>query len=89
MDDAHRPRIEPRRGEAKMGMDYFFLARATDPQHAKAVLNCLVFQLLAVFSAIVVAVALEAITGRTRLLMSDSRERSQELSGYDQRQQNA
>ena len=62
VDDAHRPRIEPRRGEAKMGMDYFFLARATDPQHAKAVLNCLVFQLLA-----------EAIkfTGRTWLLMSD------------------
>ena len=39
MDDAHRPRIDPHRGEAKMGMDYFFLARATDPQHAKAVLK--------------------------------------------------
>ena len=43
MDDAHRPRIDPDRGEAKMGMDFFFLARATDPQHAKAALNCLGF----------------------------------------------
>ena len=43
MDDAHRPRIDPHRGEAKMGMDQFFQARATDPQHAKAVLNCLDF----------------------------------------------
>ena len=40
VDDAHRPRIDPHRGEAKMGMDYFFLAKATDLQHAKAVLNC-------------------------------------------------
>ena len=31
VDDAHRPRIDPHRGEAKMGMDYYFLARATDP----------------------------------------------------------
>ena len=65
-----------------MGMDYFFLARATDPQHAKAVLHCLDFQSGAVFSATVVkggdpyasAVALEAIkfTGRTRWIsMSD------------------
>ena len=53
VDDAHRPRIDPHRGEAKMGMDYF-LARATDPQHANAVLNCLDFQLGAVFSAMVV-----------------------------------
>ena len=53
MDDAHRQRIDPYRGEAKMGMDYFFLARATDPQHAKAVLNCLDFQSVAVFSAMV------------------------------------
>ena len=37
--DAHRPRIDPHRGEAKMGMDYLFLARTTDPQHAKAVMN--------------------------------------------------
>ena len=37
-----------------MGMDYFFLVRATDPQHAKAVLNCLDFQPGAVFSAMVV-----------------------------------
>ena len=51
VDDAHRPRIDPHRGEAKMGMDYFFLARATDPQHAKAGLNCLDFQSGAVFSA--------------------------------------
>ena len=78
VDDAHRPRIDPNRG-AKMGMDYFFLARATDPQYAKAVLNCLNFQSGAVFSAMVVkggdpyaqAVALEAIkfTGRTRLII--------------------
>ena len=27
VDDAHRPRIDPHRREAKMGMDYFFLAR--------------------------------------------------------------
>ena len=79
MDDAHRPRIDPHRGEAKMGMDYFFLARATDPQLAKAVLTCLDFQSGAVFSAMVVkggdpyalAVAVEAIkfTGRTRLII--------------------
>ena len=37
-----------------MGMDYFFLARATDPQHAKAVLNSLDFQSGAVFSTMVV-----------------------------------
>ena len=43
VDDAHRPRIDTDRGEAKMGMDYFFLARATDPHHAKAILNCLDF----------------------------------------------
>ena len=64
-----------------MGMDYL-LARATDPEHAKAGLNCLDFQSGAVFSAMVVkggnpytlAVALEAIkfTGRNRLIiMSD------------------
>ena len=64
-----------------MGMDYF-LARATDPQHAKAVLNSLDFQSGAVFPSMVVkggdpyalAVALEAIkfTGRTRfVIMSD------------------
>ena len=47
-------RIDPHRVEAKMGMDCFFLARATDPQHAKAVLNCLDFQSGAVFSAVVV-----------------------------------
>ena len=82
VDDAHRPRIDPHKGEAKMGMDFFFFARATDPQHAKAVLNCLDFQSCAVFSAMVVkggdrcalAMALEAMkfTGRTRLtIMSD------------------
>ena len=78
VDDAHRPRIDPQRGEAKMGMDYL-LARATDPQHAKVVLNCSDFQPGAVFSAKMVkggdphaqAVALEAIkfTGRTRLII--------------------
>ena len=55
MDDAHRPGIDPHRGEARMGMDYFFLARATDPQHAKAVLKCLDFQPGAAFSATVCA----------------------------------
>ena len=54
MDDGHRPSIDPHSGEAKMGMDDFFLARATGPQHAKAVLNCLDFQSGAVFSAKVV-----------------------------------
>ena len=54
MDDAHKLRIDPYRGEARMGMDCFFLARTTDPQHAKAVLNCLDFQAGAVFSAMVV-----------------------------------
>ena len=83
VDDAHRPRIDPHRGEAKMGKD-FFLARATDPQHAKAVLNCLDFQSGAVFSAMVVkggdpnalAVALEAIkfAGRTRLIIMSDQE---------------
>ena len=77
MDDAHRLRIDPDRGEAKTGMDCFFLARATDPQHAKEVLNCMDFQPGAVFSAMVVkggdpyawAVSLEAIkfTRRTPL----------------------
>ena len=43
VDDAHRPRIDPHRGEAKMGMDHNFFSKATDPQHAKAVLNCLHF----------------------------------------------
>ena len=67
-----------------MGMDHFFLARATDPQHAKAVLNCLDFQSGAVFSAMVVkvgdpcalAVALQAITfkGRTRLIIMSDQE---------------
>ena len=66
-----------------MGMDYF-LARATDPQHAKAVLNCLDFQSGAVFSAMAVkggdpyalAVALEEIkfTGRTRLIIMSDQE---------------
>ena len=84
VDDAHRPRIDPHRGEANISMDYFFLARATDPQHAKAVLNCLDFQSGAVFSAMVVrggdpyafAVALEAIkfTGRTRLIIMSDQE---------------
>ena len=84
VDDAHRPRIDPHRGEAKMGTDYFFLVRATDPQHAKAVLNCLDFQSGAVFSATVVkggdpyalAVALKAIkfTGRTRLIIMTDQE---------------
>ena len=70
--------------KAKMGMDFFFLARATDLQHAKAVLNCLDFQSGAVFSAMVVkggdpyalAEALEAIkfTGRTRLIIMSDQE---------------
>ena len=74
VDDAHRPRIDP----------HFFLARATGPQHAKAVLNCLDFQSGAVFSAMVMkggdpyalAVALEAIkfTGRTRLIIMSDQE---------------
>ena len=74
-----------------MGMNYF-LARATDPQHAKAVLNCLDFQSGAVFSAMVVkggdpyalAVAVEAIkfTGRTRLIiMSDQENAVKNLVG--------
>ena len=84
VDDGHRPRFDPHKGEAKMGMDHFFLARATDPQHAKAVLNCLDVQSGAVFSAMVVkggdpyalAVALEAIkfTGRTRLIIMSDQE---------------
>ena len=98
VDDAHRPRIDPHRGEAKMGMDYFFLARATDPQHAKAVLNCLDFQSGAVFSAMVVkggdpyalAVALVKVHRQDQ---ADHHERSgecgHELSGFDQGQQNA
>ena len=67
-----------------MGMDNFFLARATELQHAKAVLNCLDFQSGAVFSAMAVkggdpyaqAVALEAIkfTGRTRLIIMGDQE---------------
>ena len=48
MDDAHRPRIDPHRGEEMMGMDYF-LERAADPQHAKVVLSCLDFLSGAVF----------------------------------------
>ena len=81
-------------------MDYFYLARATDPQHAKAVLNCLDFQSGAVFAAMVVkggdpyalAVAPEAIkfTGRTRLIiMSDQENAVKNPRGHDQGQQNA
>ena len=65
-------------------MYYYFLARTTDPQHAKAILNCLDFQSGAVFSAMVVqggdpyalAVAFEAIkfTGRTRLIIMSDQE---------------
>ena len=67
-------------------MNYYFLARATDPQHAKAVRNGLDFQSGAVFSAVVVkggdphaqAVALEAIkfTGRTRLIIMCDEEKA-------------
>ena len=39
VDGPHRPRIDPHRGESRIGMDCFFLATTTDPQHAKAVLN--------------------------------------------------
>ena len=75
-----------------MGMDYFFLARATDPQHAKAALNCLDFQSGAVFSAMVVkggdpyalAVALDSADHHER-----SGECGQEPRGHDQGQQNA
>ena len=83
-DDAHKPRIDPHRGEARMGMDYFFLARATDPQHAKAVLNYLDFESGVVFPAMVVkggdpyalAVALGAIkfAGRTWLIIMSDQE---------------
>ena len=82
VDDAHTPRIDPHRGEA------FFLATATDPPHAMAVLNCLDFQSGAVFSAMVLrggdqyalAVALEAIkfTGRTRLIIMSDQENAVE-----------
>ena len=95
---AHRPRTDPHRGKAKMSVDYF-LARATDPQHTKAVLNCLDFQSVQ-YSAMVVkggdpyalAVALEAIkfASRTRMIiMSDQENAVQELSGHDQGKQNA
>ena len=67
-----------------MGMDYFFLARATDLQHAKAILNCLDFQSAAVFAAMVVKggdtcalrVAFEALyfTGKTRLIIMSDQE---------------
>ena len=75
-----------------MVMDYFFLARATDPQHVKAVLNYLDFQSGVVFSAMVVkggdpyalAVALEAIK-----FTDTTRECGQQPRGDDQRQQNA
>ena len=30
VDDAHRPRIDLHRGEAKMGVDYYFLSMSTD-----------------------------------------------------------
>ena len=76
-DDAHRPRKDTVKGESRWGMDYFFLARGDDPQHAKAVLNCLDMPSGAVFAAMVVkggdpyalAVATEALkfTGRTRV----------------------
>ena len=72
VDDAHRPRIDPHRGEAKMGMDHFFLARATDPQHA--VLNCLDFQSGAVSSAMVVKRGDPKFTGRTRLIIMSDQE---------------
>ena len=77
MDDAHRPRIDPDKGEAMKGMDC--LRKRRTP-----VLNCLDFQSGAVFSAMVVkggdpyalAVALEAIKfmGRTRLTIISDQE---------------
>ena len=39
VDDAHRPRIDPHKGEAKMGVDHFFLARATNLHHACSLLS--------------------------------------------------
>ena len=70
--------------KARIGVVYVLMARATDPQHAKAVLNCLDFQSGAVSSAMVVkggdpyalAVALEAIrfTSRTRMIIMSDQE---------------
>ena len=81
VDDAHPPRIDPHKGEAKMGIDYYFLEGATDPQHAKAVLNCLDFSARRSLLSLggegsdpyAPVVALEAIkfTGWTRLIMCD------------------
>ena len=99
VDDAHRPRIDPHRGEAKMGMDHFFLARATDPQHAKAILNCLDFQSEALLSHGGERRWSGCVGGGTRgnevhgQDSADHHERSgecgQEPRGHDQGQQNA
>ena len=99
VDDAHRPRIDPHRGEAKMGMDHFFLARATEPRQAKAVLNCLDFQSGAVFQPSwwkeVIRMRWQWHSRQYQVHGQDSvdhhersGERGQELSGHDQGQQN-
>ncbi|CAK0791790.1 unnamed protein product, partial [Prorocentrum cordatum] len=62
-DDAHHPRPDATKGEARFAMDYFFLVRAVDPQRLKSVLNCLDMLSGAVFAAMV---ALK-YTGRARV----------------------
>ncbi|CAK0820598.1 unnamed protein product, partial [Prorocentrum cordatum] len=83
-DDAHRARSDAEKGAPRWSMDYFFLARADDPQQAKPVLCCLDSLSGAVFAAMVhkggdryaLAVNQEALrfTGRTSIIILSDQE---------------
>ena len=83
-DDAHRARPETEQGAPRWCMDYFFLARADDPQRAQPVLCCLDALSGAVFAAMVhkggdnyaLAVTNEALkfTGRSNIIILSDQE---------------
>jgi hypothetical protein len=86
--DDHHKRLAPTSvaGEAKWGMDYFFLTRAEEPNKMKAVLNCLDMQSGATFAAMVhkgaddyaLAMIIESLkfTGRNRIIILSDQENS-------------
>ena len=86
--DDHHKRLAPTSvaGDAKWGMDYFFLTRAEEPNKMKAVLNCLDMQSGATFAAMVhkgaddyaLAMIIESLkfTGRNRIIILSDQENS-------------
>ncbi len=86
--DDHHKRLAPTSvaGDAKWGMDYFFLTRAEEPNKMKAVLNCLDMQSGATFAAMVhkgaddyaLAMIQESLkfTGRNRIIILSDQENS-------------